>query len=746
MTVSASIPAAVIAMGVLQGVLRRRSILESNMVQTSASAGESLAAGIIFTMPALVLTGIWEEFDFLTTTAIALAGGMLGVLLMVPMRRVFVVNNDELKYPEGVACAEVLRAGGDESDGVEKAAGATGAALVLGGVAVGAVFKFMSSFAGLIHGSVEWATLRTGRVLYFGMDISPALVSVGVIVGLPISVQIFLGGAIGWLIALPFFGAESIAAAESAIIIAREAEGLAVGGPVAAAEVATELWSTQIRYIGVGAMVVGGVISIWRVRGGLYSAFDELAKRFRPVSSDEEVPRTERDLSGLVIAVLAIFSIALIGGIYLSVLNGAIGLSLLILAIMLVMAFFFTAVASYIVGLVGNSNCPVSGMTITAVLGTALLIYLFGYTGDAAILATLAVAGVVCCVACTSGDVCNDLKTGHLVGASPRRQQIMQVLGVLVASLVMAPVLTVLHEGSIRAGTGGIGGEEMSAPQATLFKSLVEGFFGDGQLPWDMIGIGAAIGAGLLIADFLLTTAGIRFRLHVMPVAVGIYLPFELAVSILIGGLLHALISWRSGGSQSPPVKRGVLLASGLIAGESLVGVALGFVAYLGYGSLGLFDAAGGISGMVHFGARASAGVCFAGGAGAVDRLDLSGGHAAARCLTRNRSCDAMTGRSSQRRDAPSSCLIAPRCESVAESQFAAAILRAQKGRLPWQRSPPIFRSSRSTSTFWVRECTTSKRDRAIRFCFCTATRRRPTFGETSSRTSRHMPAASRRT
>jgi len=557
MTVSASIPAAVIAMGVLRGVLGRKSMLESNLVQTAASAGESLAAGIIFTMPALVLIGVWDGFDFWTTSLIALAGGLLGVLLMIPMRRVFVVDNAELRYPEGVACAEVLRAGAsDSADGKS-----TGVEFVLAGIALGGLFKFAGTFLNLINSTVEAATRVGSRIFYVGLDVSPALLAVGYIVGLSISVQIFLGGVIGWLVAMPLLGASGL-----------EQE--------AAVDAAWSLWSSDIRYMGVGAMLVGGIASIWRVRHGLLSAVEELATLLRSDQRLASVAAIDRNLGGRAILTLGILCVGMIAGLYFILLKHSVGLTVLTTVVMMVMAFFFSAVASYIVGLVGNSNSPVSGMTITAVLGTGLLIMAFGFAGETAMVATLGVAGVVCCVACTSGDVCNDLKTGSLVGASPRNQQIMQVIGVVVAAFVMAPVMTVLHEGSLNAGTGGIGGRELSAPQASLFASLAKGFFGGESLPRVMVAWGVGIGLVLLAVDQLLAWKKSEFRLHVMPVAVGIYLPFGLATPILAGGLLSWFLRRKAGASGDAVQKRGILITSGIIAGESLVGVALGTAAY----------------------------------------------------------------------------------------------------------------------------------------------------------------------
>lgn len=570
MTVSASIPAAVLATGLLRGVFNRRSILEANIVQTSASAGESLAAGIIFTMPALILTGIWSEFDFWTTTLIALSGGLLGILMMIPMRRAIVVESPDLKFPEGVACAEVLRAGSADHDADGHAA--LGTQLVFGGLAAGALVKFIAGFLGLLKSSVEFATRAGGRTWYVGTDVSPALVAVGLIVGLPVACQVFLGGAIGWYVLIPLLSN--------------------VPTDASAVDHAYALWSSDIRYVGVGAMIVGGLAAIWKVRHGIQAAFRELFGHVRARTAEDEpgieaeAAGPERNLEFSYMAGLGLFCAALVFGIYYMLLDRSIGITLLATAAALVLSFFFTAVASYIVGLVGNSNSPVSGMTISAVLMTGLLLWLGDYTGTAGILAMLGVAGVVCCVACTAGDVCNDLKTGHLVGATPRSQQIAQVLGVLVAAFIMAPVLTILHEGSLIAGTGGIGGEELVAPQASLFAALAQGFFGDGTIPWDMVGWGAGLAVLILLADVPLALKNNSFRLHVMPVAVGIYLPAELSVPILFGGILNWVIGRRSRSGAGE--KRGVLLASGVIAGESLMGVLLGLLAFLGWTSLEL--------------------------------------------------------------------------------------------------------------------------------------------------------------
>lgn len=569
MTVSASIPAAVVAMLILRGVFRTGTILEANQVQTAASAGESLAAGIIFTMPALILIGAWKEFDLVMTTVVAFTGGLLGILFMIPMRRVFVVDNAELAFPEGVACAAVLEAGegaDDDKDEDGNAAESVDATPVILGGAIGIAFKALVSWAGVLKGTLEGAALLGGRIGYFGADISPALVGVGLIVRLNVALLIFIGGGIGWLVGIPLLDASAHTA-----------------NPL---DGAWALWSTKIRYVGVGAMVVGGVASIVKVRAGLVEAVRELKKRFGGTQeSASKAADTDKDLPPLVILALLALATAFVFGTYWK-LTGHIPVTLVTTVIMLVMSFFFTAVASYIVGLVGNSNSPVSGMTITAVLFTGGLLYVLGFSGMEGMVATLGVAAIVCCAACTSGDVCNDLKTGSLVGAAPFRQQIMQVAGIAVASLVMAPVLTLLHENT----PGGIGGRELPAPQAGLFASLAQGFFGEGQLPWDMVGLGAGIGVVILIIDATLQKRGAKFRAHLMPIAVGMYLPFGLAVPILAGGLIaHVLTKGaKSDEEQEVRLRRGVLFSSGIIAGESLTGVGIAVLTAIGLGKLGL--------------------------------------------------------------------------------------------------------------------------------------------------------------
>lgn len=562
MTVSASIPAAVMAMLLFKMLFKNSTILEANQVQTCASAGESLAAGIIFTMPAMVLIGFWDSFDFWSVTIIALTGGLLGILFMIPMRKVFILNNTELAYPEGIACAAVLRAGEEEAaegeDGEQEGAAKN---LLVGGL-LGAGVAIGAKLFGVLAATLEAATVVSSRIFYFGGDLSPMLIAIGFIVRLNVAILIFIGGSISWIVAIPLLGSG-------------DQYPSAIDG-------AYELWSTQIRYVGVGAMVLGGFASLYSVRFGLIAAIRELRNNL--TSGDLMGDSLERDIPTWAIIALTLGCVAVLAFVNYRFTSG-VGITILSTIVMLVMGFFFTAVASYIVGLVGNSNSPVSGMTITAVLVAGGMLWLFNYTGMEAMVATLGIAAIVCCVAATSGDVCNDLKTGTLVGAAPFRQQIMQIAGVFVAAFVMSPVLNLLHNNI----EGGIGGRELSAPQASLFASLARGFSGETQLPWDMIGYGVLVGGVILVVDWYLRVSGKKFRAHLMPIAVGMYLPFGLAAPILIGGLIaHFHSKGTSEAKHDKVLHRGVLFSSGVIAGEALMSVGLACLTALGVQSLDL--------------------------------------------------------------------------------------------------------------------------------------------------------------
>lgn len=538
MTVSASIPAGVLAMGVYRGILRRNdAILESNIVQTMASAGESLAAGVIFTVPALLIVGAWNEFAFWPTTLIAACGGLLGIIFMVPLRKALIEDDKDLIYPEGVACAQVLKAGATEGDN-------GGFKAIMQGLGIAALFKFLSSSLGIFKGTVEKAFFAGKTPLFLGGDISPALLAVGYIVGLPVTLLVLAGGVFAWGIAIPVMGIP--AGMEEA----------------AALDVAWTLWSKQVRYIGVGAMVVGGMWSLISVRKSFVSGVKALG------GSKEG----RRDLSPAVLGTMLILNIIVMMFLYQTMI-GSWGATLVTTIAMILMSFLFVAVSSYVVGLVGSSNNPVSGMTISALLGTSALFLVFGFSGESAILATLGVAGVVCCAACSAGDCSQDLKTGSLIGATPRAQQIAQAIGVVIPAFIIAPTLTLLHNAY------GIG-DKLKAPQATLFASLTKAIFGDGTLPMDKLWIGAGLGV-LVIAIDQIFLKNKKFRLHLMPIAVGIYLPVTLATPMVLGGIVHWMIK-RQYPNREEGNDPGVLMSSGLVAGESLMGVGIALLLTLG--------------------------------------------------------------------------------------------------------------------------------------------------------------------
>jgi len=547
MTVSASIPAAIISMGVLRGLMRRGTILENNIVQTVSSAGESVAAGIIFTMPALVIAGVWKDFPYWQVTLVGVLGGVLGILFMIPLRRTLIADADEeeLVYPEGVACAQVLEAGETGGRSLKQ---------ILLAVIAGVVFKSLIGLVAVLRGIVEGAMRVGGTVAYFGSDISVALVGVGVIVGLEVAVLVFLGGAIGWLISIPIYYA-SAPLPEGAVL-----------------DAAWSAWSGQIRYMGVGAMVVGGLWSMFRIRAGIVKGVREAVLGFRSAYSASK-ERTDQDLPTsrtlMILAAAALLTFLL----YRSV-TASTEIALVSSVVMVIASFFFVAVSSYIVGLVGSSNNPVSGMTICALIFASIVLLLLGMSGVAGILGALGVAGVVCCAAATAGDTSQDLKTGFLVKATPWRQQVSQFIGVVLPTFLIAPVLTLLHRG-YGIGTGAE--SALRAPQATLFASIAEALFGDAGLPWTMVSIGAGIALALIAADEFLRARGSSFRAHVMPVAVGIYLPLALSVPILAGGLLsHFLIraAARRGSAAADAARHtAILISSGLIAGEAIAGI-----------------------------------------------------------------------------------------------------------------------------------------------------------------------------
>lgn len=550
MTVSASIPAAVISMAILK-LFKRSNILENNIVQTAASAGESLAAGVIFTMPALVLMGYWQHFNYLETTLIALSGGVLGVLFTIPLRHALIVE-ENLKFPEGLATAEVLKAGNEGGSFLKY--------LVYGSV-LGGLVKFIIEGLQLWGGKFQVATVLKGKAyLYFGTYLTPAVMAVGYIVGLNISFLVFLGGAIAWYVAIPLVVSQT---------------GVPEG--VDAVVHGKHLWEDQIRYLGVGAMIVGGLWAIVGIRKSLISAVKQGVSAFKAMRSGAaKAIRTEYDtpMSWVLIGIGALIVPIFI--IYVREIHN-VPISGLMSILMILAGFVFSAVAGYMAGLVGSSNNPISGVTIATTLTTSLILAaLLGTDSDIGAASAIMVAAVVCCAAAIAGDNMQDLKAGYILGATPRNQQIMQMVGVVGGAIVMAPVLNLLND------AWGIGSEDLSAPQASMMMSVSQGVFG-GELPWDVISIGAAIGVLIIIIDQFLAKRGSNFRMPVLAVAVGLYLPFYLDSAIFIGGVISWLTQkyFSQKGLEEGSLARsngenaGLLFASGLITGEALIGVGL---------------------------------------------------------------------------------------------------------------------------------------------------------------------------
>ena len=492
MTVSASIPAAVISMAVLR-LFRDSNILENNIVQTAASAGESVAAGVIFTMPALIILGYWNVFDYLWVTVIAGLGGLLGVLFTIPLRRSLIVE-EKLAYPEGTATAEVLIAGSAPGHGAKL--------LATAGV-LGAVTKLVETGFRLWSGTAQAATyVGTSTIAYVGMNLSPALVSVGYIVGLNISVLVFLGGAISWYAAIPIYS--TFLLDSNPVLAAQFASGMS------AADLAFSIWTSQIRYLGVGAMLIGGVWALISMRKSLVSGIASGIRADREASSSV-YDHTQHDtpmrivLLGIALFIVPIFVI------YEAIVANT-GIALAMTLIMVIAGFLFSSVAAYMAGLVGSSNNPISGITIATILFTSLLLFwLLGGNAANGPAAAIMVGAVVCCAAAIAGDNLQDLKAGYIVGATPWKQQLMQGLGTVSAVLVMAPILNLL----LQAYGIGVRSPEhpnaLLAPQATLMASVAEGVFGAG-LPWGMVAAGAAIGAAIIGLDELLKARGASWR------------------------------------------------------------------------------------------------------------------------------------------------------------------------------------------------------------------------------------------
>ena len=578
MTVSASIPAAVISLGVIRVIMKKNSILESNMVQTIGSAGESLAAGAIFTMPALFL---WAEEGkiampgYLEITLIALFGGILGVLFMIPLRKALIVEEHGiLPYPEGMACAEVLLAGEE---------GGSNASTVFAGMGLGAAFKFIVDGLKIVPSDIATPNIK-GYAGQIGVEIYPALIGVGYICGPSISSYMFAGGIIAWLVLIPavvFFGGSidfatlgNTGLAGQTIAEVYEANG------------ASAIWSNVIKYVGAGAIATGGVISLLKSLPLIIKTFAGAMKSLKNTSGGTNV-RTDRDLKMPVVLGIILIVIILIW------LVPSVPVSLLGAFLIAIFGFFFATVSSRMVGLIGSSNNPVSGMAIATLLISTFVLKATGNTGMAGMTGAIAIGSIICVIAAIAGDTSQDLKTGFIVGATPAKQQVGELIGVVASGFAIAGVMSLLNK------AWGFGSAEIPAPQATLMKMIVEGIM-DAKLQWVLVFMGVFLALALEV-----------LRVPVMPFAIGLYLPIYLSCGIMVGGVVRLFLDKKkeAEAKKKEMISNGTLYCAGMIAGEGLVGILMAVLAIIKVGDNsigaiigGLFNlsgAAGNIVGLI---------------------------------------------------------------------------------------------------------------------------------------------------
>ena len=550
MTVSASIPAAVISMGVIRKILRRDSILENNMVQTIGSAGESVAAGAIFTLPALFMwakDGLCDVPSLVEIGLIALCGGVLGVLMMIPLRSALIVKeHGVLAYPEGQACAEVLIAGEE---------GGAKASTVFSGLGIAAIYKFIADGLKLFPSEITY-DIAPYKGAGVGIDVLPALAGVGYICGVKVSSYLFAGGVLGWFVIMPLmalFGGDLVLFPADKTIN----ELIAAPGGV------SNLWSNFLRYIGAGAVACGGVLSLIKSLPLIVRTFKDAMGDYGKGRSNSTL-RTEQDIS-MKIVLLGILVVAVVMW-----LLPVIPLNLFTALIVIVFGFFFATVSSRMVGLIGSSNNPVSGMAIATLLISTLLLKATGNDGINGMIAAIVIGGIICVIAAIAGDTSQDLKTGFLVGATPKKQQIGELIGVAVSAVAIGAILYLLSN-----AWGGYGTNDLPAPQAVLMKMIVEGVMG-GNLPWNLVFVGVFIA---LVVEVL--------GIPVLPFAIGLYLPIYLSIPMVLGGLLRWYLEKRKYASEKDKdnvVQSGVLYSSGLIAGEGIVGILLAVLAVIPMG------------------------------------------------------------------------------------------------------------------------------------------------------------------
>ena len=564
MTIAATYPAAVIGMALLR--LFKGTILEENFARTVGSIGESVAAGAIFTLPAFFIAGLWPKFatrgHYLESTAIMMVGGVLGILFVAILRRVM-VEDPELVFPESVAAAEIHKTG---------RAGGTGAAFLFSAMGLGAIIqalKQFSVFAASWEKFVPWKksviSLRAsgsasgeGGMLLSSPGVSPAYIGVGYIIGPKLASLNFSGGLLAWGLFVPIL-TYFIGPSLPVEITSGEA-----GWPTTA----TNVWRYIVRPIAIGGMLMSAAYTLFRMRKSLATGLQRSIGDVKKAASGEHVTiRTERDINfkwisiGILLTAIATFFIYL----YFA---KTVSAALVATVVMIIAGFFFAAVSGYLVGIIGSSNNPISGLTLSTLVIAALLMYLLGARGDQGVAAVLGVAGVVCVAAAVAGEMLQDLKVGHILGGTPWKMQAGDLIGIFVASLVMFFPIIILHQGDINMGGEGLGGKAYPAPQASLMALLSRGIVG-GEMAWPLIVVGMLMGLGFILMQ-------VRSP---MLVSVGMYLPLETTFAIFIGGVIKGLVEQFGGKRKHNDAQKarvennGVLLAAGLIAGEALIGL-----------------------------------------------------------------------------------------------------------------------------------------------------------------------------
>ena len=537
MTISASIPAAIMSMGILR-LFKNSNILENNIVQTAASAGESLAAGVIFTLPALLLIGYWDSISYWEVTKIAMVGGILGALFTVPLRRALILKA-QLRFPEGVATAAVLKTGHETDANKSKES----LKMIAFSALLGGFVKLGELAFGIWSSALGGAVAIKGAIFGMGASLSPSLISVGYIVGRNIGILVFSGGVISWVIAIPIYS----------YIYGFEGENYF--------DIANGIWNAKIRYLGVGAMVVGGIWSVIQLAKPLIESIQLSIKTLKESAENLSLEEKDLPINYVFIAILAM--LVPISLTYFGII-GSWTSAIILSLVMTIFGFLFSAVAAYMAGVVGSSNNPISGVTIATILFSSLLIIsFFDVDSSKGAAAAILIGAVVCCAAAIGGDNLQDLKTGNIVGATPWKQQLMQLVGVSSAALTLGIVLTLLHEAY------GIGSSELPAPQAVLMTNVANGVF-SGNLEWGMIYAGAILGIFIILLDQYQARRNAEFRFPILVVAIGIYLPVELTLPIFIGGMLNHFASKTA---SEDGKNNGLLMASGLITGEALMAI-----------------------------------------------------------------------------------------------------------------------------------------------------------------------------